>query len=323
MQNVKAFLTQCKLGLKKGPARIILAEAEDERVLEAAEKILEEKIAELILVGEGKRVLEIAEKLKIPLKNPNDEKQKKKYAENFYKLRKGKGVTEEEAKNCMNDRHYFATMMLQEDEADGLVTGSMSATADILRPVIRIIGTKEKFHKVSGFFFMVLETHLLLFADCAVTIDPNSHDLVDIAIDTAETAKQFGIEPRIAMLSFSTNKSARHPNVEKIREAVGLLREQRPDLIVEGEMQVDAALVPEICAKKFPSSQIKGDANILIFPNLDAGNIAYKLVERLAKAQAIGPILQGLKKPINELSRGCSVQDIIDVVTITSCISHA
>jgi phosphate acetyltransferase len=188
-----------------------------------------------------------------------------------------------------------------------------------VRPALQIIGTKEKFHKVSGIFFMILENRLLLFADCAINIDPNSTELAEIAIDTAETAKRFGIEPKIAMLSFSTNGSAKHPDADKVREAVQMIKYKRPELIVDGEMQVDAALVPEISQRKFPNSKIKGEANVLIFPDLQSGNIAYKLVERLAKAEAIGPILQGLNKPVNDLSRGCSFQDIADLAAITAC----
>jgi len=165
---------------------------------------------------------------------------------------------------------------------------------------------------------MILESRLLLFADCAVNIEPNSHELADLAIDTAETARRFGIEPRIAMLSFSTNGSAKHPNVARVKEATQMVNHLRPDLICEGEMQVDAALVPEVCAQKFPKSRVPGNANVLIFPNLEAANIAYKLVERFGKAHAIGPILQGLQKPINDLSRGCTVEDIVTLAAFTS-----
>ena len=215
--------------------------------------------------------------------------------------------------------NYFGTMMVYNGQADGMVTGTTYSTADSIRPALQIIKTKEKFHKVSGIFFMILEKRLLLFADAAITVEPNSHDLVDIAIDSAETAKKFELDPRIAMLSFSTKGSAKHPDVDKIKEAVALLKHKQPDLVVDGEMQVDAALVPKVAKKKCPNSTIQGDANILIFPDLEAANIAYKLVERLAKASAIGPLLQGLKKPVNDLSRGCHYKDIVNVTAFTAC----
>ncbi len=211
--------------------------------------------------------------------------------------------------------------MVYMELADGMVTGTTFPTDDSIRPALQIIKTEEKFHKVSGIFFMVLEKRLLLFADAAITINPNSHDLVDIAVDTAETAKKFGIKPRVAMLSFSTKGSADHPLVDKVQEAVRMLKYERPDIIVDGDLQVDAALVPKVAKKKCPKSPIQGDANILIFPDLESANIAYKLVERLAKAKAIGPLLQGLKKPVNDLSRGCSYQDIVNVTAFTVCES--
>jgi len=232
-------------------------------------------------------------------------------------LRKHKGITPKQAKETIKDMNYFGTMMVHMNLADGMVTGTTFPTDDSIRPALQIIKTQEKFHKVSGVFFMVLEKRLLLFADTAIMIEPNSHDLVDIAIDTAETAQKFGITPRVAMLSFSTLGSADHPNVDKVREAVRMLQDSRPDIVADGEMQVDAALVPKVAAKKCPSSPIQGDANILIFPSLEAANIAYKLVERLGEAKAIGPILQGLKKPINDLSRGCHYKDIVNVTAFT------
>ncbi|MBD3156628.1 phosphate acetyltransferase, partial [Candidatus Peregrinibacteria bacterium] len=185
-------------------------------------------------------------------------------------------------------------------------------------PALKIIKTKEQFHKVSGVYFLVLEKRLLLFADTAVIIEPNSHELADIAMDTAKTAQKFCLEPRIAMLSFSTAGSADHPHVDKVREATAMVKARNPQLIIEGEMQVDAALVPHVAKRKFPQSTLQGDANILIFPNLEAGNIAYKLVERLAGAKAIGPMLQGLNKPVNDLSRGCNYKDIVNLVAFTS-----
>lgn len=301
----------------------MLPESSDERVLQAVKEISDKGLATILLIGNAKSIKSKAKKLKIDWKkvqivDPENKELKKKYSNNLYELRKEKGLTKAQAAKLIKDPNYFATMMIQMDDADGMVTGSTHATSDSVRPVLQIIKTKEKFHKVSGIFFMLLEKRLLLFADAAITIEPNSYDLRDIAIDTAETAKMFGIEPRIALLSFSTKGSADHPLVDKVKEAVALIKDKRPDLLVDGELQVDAALVPEVAERKCPQSPLKGDANILIFPNLETANIAYKLVERLAGAKAIGPLLQGLKKPVNKLSRGCSYKDIVNVVTLTA-----
>ncbi len=221
--------------------------------------------------------------------------------------------------------NIFGAMMVDSGLVDGMISGATCSTSETIRPAIHIIKTKKKFHKVSGFFFMVMpntnnakQERVLLFADCAVIPEPNSHELADIALDTAETAKRFGLEPKVAMLSFSTNGSSKHPLADKVREAAKMVKHRNPDLAVEGEMQVDAALVPEICKKKFPTAKVCEGFNVLIFPSLEAGNIAYKLVERLGGAHAIGPIYQGFRKPINDLSRGCSVQDIVDLAAFTT-----
>jgi phosphate acetyltransferase len=306
--------------------KIVFPEAFDERTLKAIEVILKEKTAKPILIGKSEEIKKHAEDLKLSIDwnqvqiiDPQDPERQKRYAEAMYQLRKEKGLTLEEAQKLIQDFNYFGVMVVQTGEADGLISGANSSTGDTVRPALQIIGTKEKFHKVSGIFFIMMENRLMLFADCAINIEPNSTELAGIAIDTAETAKRFGIEPKIAMLSFSTNGSAKHPHAETVREATQMVKYKRPDIIIDGEMQVDAALVPEIALKKFPKSKIKGDANILIFPDLQSGNIAYKLVERLAKAEAVGPILQGLQKPVNDLSRGCSFQDIVDLTAITAC----
>lgn len=320
------FIRKVRAQAKKLKKHIVFPEGTEERILRATEQITNSKIAKITLIGPPKKIKAKAKKLdinidwkKITIIDPAISKLSEEFASTFYELRKNKGVTLKSAKNKMLDINYFATMMVYLDYADGMITGTTNPTADSIRPALQIIKTKEKFHKVSGIYFMALEKKLLLFADTAITINPNSHDLVDIAIDTAETAKKFGIEPKIALLSFSTKGSADHPFVEKVKEAVNMIKYKRPDLIIDGEMQVDAALVPEVAARKCPNSPIKGDANILIFPNLEAANIAYKLVERLGKAKAIGPLLQGLKKPINDLSRGCSYQDIVNVTAFTVC----
>lgn len=320
------FISTIKQKAKKLQKRIIFPETFDERTLKAIEVILKERTAIPVLIGSKPEMMKRAKKLelnidwkKVECIELNDPQRQKKYAQALFVLRKNKGLTFEQAKKLVQDLNYFAVMALQLGEADGLISGANATTAGTLRPALQIIKTKEKFHKVSGIFFMILEKRLLLFADCAVNIEPSSHELAEIAIDTAETAQRFGIKPRIAMLSFSTNGSAHHPLADKVREATKMVQYHRPDLIVDGEIQVDAALVPSVAQKKFPSSAIQGDANILIFPDLQSGNIAYKLVERLAGAKAIGPIIQGLQKPVNDLSRGCSYHDIVDLAAITAC----
>lgn len=320
------FIRKVRNQAKKNPRHIVFPEGGEERILQATEEIVKQELAQLTLIGDEKNIKARAKKLglkidfrKVKIIDPEKSPLTKKYAEAFYELRKDKGITKAKASKTVKNINYFGTMMVHMDDADGMVTGTTYSTADSIRPALQIIKTREKFHKVSGIYFMVLEKRLLLFADTAITIEPNSHDLVDIAVDTAETAKRFGIEPRIALLSFSTNSSADHPNIDKIKEAVNMIKYEHPDLIVDGEMQVDAALVPKVAARKSPDSPIQGDANILIFPNLEAANIAYKLVERLAKAKAIGPLLQGLRKPVNDLSRGCNYQDIINVTAFTVC----
>ncbi len=322
------FLRKVHSIARKNPRKIVFPEGTEERILKATEEILEKKIAIPILVGNPKTIKNNAKKLKLKIDFSKVEiydnkrsKLLKEFTDTFYELRKHKGISKKQATEIVKDMNYFGTMMVYMELADGMVTGTTFPTDDSIRPALQIIKTEEKFHKVSGIFFMVLEKRLLLFTDAAITINPNSHDLVDIAVDTAETAKKFGIKPRVAMLSFSTKGSADHPLVDKVQEAVRMLKYERPDIIVDGDLQVDAALVPKVAKKKCPKSPIQGDANILIFPDLQSANIAYKLVERLAKAKAIGPLLQGLKKPVNDLSRGCSYQDIVNVTAFTVCES--
>lgn len=321
-----SFIRKIRNQAKKRNKTIVFPEGTEERILRATEEIQREKIANIILIGNSSTIKANAKKLKlkidfknIRIEDPQTSKLTKKYAEEFHKLRKDKGETPKSSIAKLKDINYFGTMMVHFNEADGMVTGTTYSTADSIRPALQIIKTKERFHKVSGIFFMVLENRLLLFADTAITVEPNSHDLVDIAEDTAETAKRFGITPKIALLSFSTKGSADHPVIDKVQEAVNMLKFKYPKLIIDGELQVDAALVPDVAKRKAPNSKIQGDANILIFPNLESANIAYKLVERLAKAKAIGPLLQGLKKPVNDLSRGCNHKDIVNVAAFTVC----
>lgn len=324
------FLNIVREKARSHPARIVFPEAFDERTLRACAAIMKEKTAHPVLIGDWQKIagdlqrlgLSIDPSAFIIVNMKDDDARVQRYAQALFELRREKGMTHEEAEKLMSDYNYFGVMMVKMGDADGLISGANSPSSITLRPALQIIKTKERFHKVSGFFFMVLENRLLLFADCMVNIEPNSRELAEIAIDTAETAKRFGIEPRIAMLSFSTHGSAKHPSVDRVKEATDMVRAFRPDLVCEGEMQVDAALVKEVCLRKWPQARVCGDANILIFPDLDSANISYKLVERLAHAQAIGPILQGLQKPVNDLSRGCSVEDIVNLAAITSVESQ-
>lgn len=320
---MKDFMQGIKEKAKQNKKTIVFPEGNDERIIKATGQIITEGIANIILLGDETQINNKAKELNVNIQeariiNPSNCSDYEKYANSFYELRKEKGVTIEKAHEILQDNTYFGTMLVQLGEADGLISGAVHSTADTVRPALQIIKTHEKFHKVSSFFFMLLNNKLLMFADCAVIINPDAKDLAGIAIDTVKSAKKFGIMPRIAMLSFSTKGSAKHPLVDKVREAVSIVKDKMPDLIIDGEMQVDAAIVPEVCSKKCKNCALHGDANVLIFPDLQSGNIAYKLVERLAKANAIGPILQGLKKPVNDLSRGCSVEDVIDVTAITA-----
>ncbi len=291
--------------------------------MQATANILREGTAHPVLLGTRESLEKKAGGLDlsidwdaVTIMNQKNDPNLDKFVETYVEIR---GCDHDEAfKDLTENINTFGTMVVETDLADGMISGTTFSTAQTIRPALRIIKTKEKFHKVSGFFFMIWEDKLLLFADCAVTIDPNSHELADIAIDTAETAARFGIEPRIAMLSFSTAGSARHPDVDKVREATKMVKHRRPELCIEGEMQVDAALIPSIYERKFPSGKHCDNFNVLVFPSLNAGNIAYKLVERLSGAHAIGPILQGLQKPVNDLSRGCSAEDISDLAAFTT-----
>ncbi len=317
------LLKEIKDKAKKDVKTIVLPESNDLRILKAAVKITKQKIAKVILIGKADDILKNVKKNKICLDNviilnPKEYVDFDKYVKEYYELRKAKGMTLKKAKQVMVDPIYFGTMLVKNNVADGLVAGATHPTADTIRAAVQIIGTKKMFRKVSGLFLMGLHDRFLIFADSAVVIEPDAKDLADIALDTANTAKAFGIKPKIAMLSFSTAGSAKHPLVDKVKEATEIAKHLNPKLLIEGEMQVDAALVPEVCKIKFPKSKIMGKANVLIFPDLNSGNVAYKLVQRLAKARAVGPILQGLRKPINDLSRGCDVQDIVDLVAITT-----
>jgi phosphate acetyltransferase len=321
---MRAIIDNLKEKAKANPQRIVFPEAYEEKILRAVEVLLKEKIVIPYLIGERPRVEARAKELAIniagaELRDPKTDVNIDLFVQEYYELRKNKGMTPENARTTMLLPHYFGAMMIRKNFADGMVSGINSETKPFI-PAFTIIGTKEASHKVSGFFMMLWpsENKLLFFADSSTIIDPDVNDLANIAVDTADSAKRFGIEPKVALLSFSTRGSAKHAMVDKVVEATRIAKAKRPDLLIDGELQVDAALVPEVAKKKCPDSPLQGDANVLIFPDLNSGNIAYKLVERLAKANAIGPLLQGLSKPVNDLSRGCSVQDIVDVTIITA-----
>ncbi|WP_125153770.1 phosphate acetyltransferase [Clostridium rectalis] len=315
---------------KSNKKRIVLAEGEEERNIKACEMILRNGLADIILVGNKESILNKAKSLKVSLEgaeiiDPQTSDKTASYAEKLYELRKNKGMTLEKAEKVIRDELYFGTMMVKENDADGMVSGAIHTTGDLLRPGLQIVKTAPGASVVSSFFIMLVpessygEDGLLLFSDCAVNPNPTSEQLASIAISTAETAKGLcNLDPKVAMLSFSTMGSASHELVEKVTTATKLAKEMRADLDIDGELQLDAAIVEKVANLKAPNSNVAGKANVLIFPDLQAGNIGYKLVQRFANAEAIGPITQGFAKPINDLSRGCSPEDIVNVVAVTA-----
>ncbi len=315
---------------KKNPKIIVLPEGEEPRMIKAAETIINEGFASLILLGREENIkfnareLEVNLSDKIQIINPKNSVKLKEYAESYYQLRKNKGVSSDEAYRLLENPLYFGALMVYHDDADGLVAGSINATGDVFRPALQTIKTAPGINIVSSSFVMVVpdcpygEKGIMVFADCALNPEPNAEQLADVAIASAATGKALaGFEPKVAMLSFSTKGSGKHPLVDKVIEATKIAKEKKPELLIDGELQADAALIPSIGERKAPNSKIAGKANVLIFPDLHSGNIAYKLIERLAKAEAIGPISQGMRKPVNDLSRGCSAEDIVNVVAIT------
>lgn len=308
---------------------ILLPEGTEERTLKASRIIVDQGIAEISLLGKEEEVLAKAQELGVSLEGINiidmaKSEYYERYVNEFYEMRKEKGVTIEKAQALMLDPLFFAGMMLKDSKADGMVAGAINTTGNTLRPGLQIVKMKKGISTVSSCFIMEIpnkeygDNGVMIFADCAVNIQPTADQLAAIAIASAETGKSLcGIEPKVAMLSFSTKGSAKHENVDKVVEATAKVRELAPDLQVDGELQADAALVEKVGQLKSPGSTVAGKANVLVFPDIQAGNIGYKLVQRLAGAEAIGPICQGFAKPINDLSRGCSVEDIVSVVAIT------
>ena len=325
------ILEQMKHRAQQNPQRIVLPEGDEPRTLEAADIIIGQKLAKLILIGDRQRILQMAAEKgyeHIPsaeILDPQTDPRMPKYAALLYDLRKKKGMTEQEAEKKAKDPLYLGCLMIKSGDADGEVAGARGTTADTIRPAFQILKTRQGVGIVSGAFLMFTpatelgENGFLVFADCAVNPCPDAQELAQIAVSTAETARSLAqIEPRVAMLSFSTKGSAKHELIDKVTEATRIAHELAPDLLLDGELQADAALVERVGALKAPGSPVAGKANVLVFPDLQAGNIGYKLVERFSGANAIGPILQGIAAPVNDLSRGCKVQDIVTMIVITA-----
>lgn len=301
---------------------IVFPEGLDERILQAASQLSKEKILRPILIGDEKKISEKINELnlnfnEITTLSPAEYSGFEQLVSSFMECRNRK-ETEDVARKLLLDVNYFGTMLVHTNQADGLVSGAVHSTGDTVRPALQIIKTKQSIKKTSGIFLMVKNNQKLIFGDCAININPDIHDLAEIAILTAETARTFNIEPKIAMLSFSSKGSAASPETKKLVEAIQIAKEKAPDLIIDGEIQFDAAFVPSVAQKKVPDSPLAGEATIFIFPNLESGNIGYKIAERLGSFEAIGPILQGLNKPVNDLSRGCNAEDVYKLALITA-----
>ncbi|MFC4386472.1 phosphate acetyltransferase [Gracilibacillus marinus] len=316
------LFTDVKNRLAGNVRKIVFPEGLDERILTAASKLSEDGVVQPVLVGEEEKIEQKAQQLGVNVSdvtiiNPATYADFDAMVQAFVERRKGK-ATEEDARKILLDENYFGTMLVYMNEADGLVSGAAHSTADTVRPALQIIKTKPGVKKTSGVFIMAREEEKYVFADCAINISPDSQDLAEIAVTSAETAQLFNIDPRVAMLSFSTKGSAKSPETEKVAEAVSIAKELAPELVLDGEFQFDAAFVPSVAEKKAPGSVIKGDANVFVFPSLEAGNIGYKIAQRLGGFDAVGPILQGLNKPVNDLSRGCSADDAYKLALITA-----
>ena len=325
-----SFIDKIKERAKKEIKTIVLPEATDIRILEASQIVKKQGYAKVILIGDEEKVRQLAKDKNINLEgtkiiDPTKSDKTQKYANTLYELRKQKGMTEEQANKLVLDPVYYGMMMVKLNEADGLVSGAAHSTSDTLRPALQILKTAPGTKLVSAFFIMVVpdckygSNGTFIFADSGLNEEPNSDALSEIAISSSKSFEQLiGEQAKVAMLSYSTYGSARSASTEKMIEATKLVKEKAPDILVDGELQLDAAIIPEVAKFKAPGSSLKGEANVLIFPDLGAGNIGYKLVQRLAKAEAYGPLCQGIAKPVNDLSRGCSSEDVAGVIAITA-----
>lgn len=323
------FIDGIKQKAKKDKKTIILPESEDIRVLEAASKVLREDFANIILIGDEEVIAKDVKEHNLDISkatiiNPKKSDKFDEYANSFYELRKAKGMTLEKARETLLEPIYFGMMMMKQGDSDGLVSGACHSTANTLRPALQILKTAPGTKLVSAFFTMVVpnceygENGVFVFGDCGLVENPSADDLSEIALSSSKSFKQLtGLESKVAMLSYSTYGSAHSDLTEKVVEATKLLKEKEPNLACDGELQLDAAIIPEVAKSKAPQSSVAGKANTLIFPDLNAGNIGYKLVQRLAKAEAYGPLCQGIAKPVNDLSRGCNSEDIVGVIAIT------
>lgn len=329
------FIESIKQKAKEHIKTIVLPEATDIRILQAVDTIYKENFAKIVLIGNKEEILKKALENKLDISkaeiiDPNNSNNYDKYVNEFYELRKDKGITLEKAKELILDPIYYGTMMVKLNDADGLVSGAIHSTSDTLRPALQILKTAPNTKLVSAFFVMCVpdcnlgENGTFVFGDCGLNANPNSEELSEIAISSANSFKKLvGSEPKVAMLSYSTYGSAKSEQVDKVIEATKLVKEKNKEIMIDGELQLDAALIDEVAKMKAPESEVAGNANTLIFPNLDSGNIGYKLVQRLAKAEAYGPLCQGILKPVNDLSRGCSAEDIVGVVAITAVQCNA
>jgi phosphate acetyltransferase len=313
---------------KSSRRHIVLPEGHEERILRAGEMLLRRQVVDITLLGNRAEIQQKISSLGLNLEGSNiiDPMQSDltgEYAETYYEMRKHKGISVKMARDTMTDASYFGTMMVYKGAADGMVSGSIHYTGDTIRPALQIIRTRPGVSIVSSVFLMCLSDRVLAYGDCAVNPDPTAEQLADIAISSAETAKIYGIEPRVAMCSYSTGESGKGQDVDKVREATRLARERRPDLKIEGPIQYDAAVDAGVAKTKLPDSEVAGHATVFIFPDLNTGNNLYKAVQRSANAVAIGPVLQGLNKPVNDLSRGCTIPDIVNTVAITAIQAQA
>lgn len=327
MDLINQIITRAKADKQ----RIVLPEGTEERTLKAADRLIADGVAEIILIGNRREIMDLSSKYglnnieKATIVDPKDHAKKKEYSTLLYELRKAKGLTPEQADKLVEDPLYLGCLMIKNGDADGEIAGAQNTTGNVLRPALQIIKTAPGISVVSGAFLMFVENNqyvpngILVFADCAVTPNPTASQLAEIAVASAHTAKALvGEDPKVAMLSFSTKGSAKDAMVDKVVEATRLAKELDPSLDIDGELQADAALVPSVASQKASGSPVAGKANVLVFPTLEVGNISYKLVQRLGGAEAVGPILQGMAAPVNDLSRGCSVDDIYKMVAIAS-----